>query len=328
MNPSPRVSVIIPFLNGEKFIQEAIDSVIAQSFDSWEVLLIDDGSSDYSTDIAREYAEKFPDKIFYLEHEEHQNHGTCVSRNLGIRQSKGDYIALLDADDVWLPHKLERQVALLDSYPDVGMLYGANQYWKSWTGHPEDANSDFVPQFWTHTQKLFLPPELAILSYPLGKGYAPCPSDLLLRREVVQRIGGFVEDFPKDYQLYEDQAFLLKVYLATSVLVVNECWDLYRLHPHSCVAKAIANNQYEVIRAFFFNWLEEYLSKQGLKETEVWHLLQKRLWTYRHPILSKSQKIPLYFAEKIKTFFRSIIRILFSQSIHPWLKSQFLNTEK
>ena len=328
MNPSPRVSVIIPFLNGEKFIQEAIDSVIAQSFDSWEVLLIDDGSSDYSTDIAREYAEKFPDKIFYLEHEEHQNHGTCVSRNLGIRQSKGDYIALLDADDVWLPHKLERQVALLDSYPDVGMLYGANQYWKSWTGHPEDANSDFLPPFWTHTQKLFLPPELAILAYPLGKGYVPPPSDVLLRREIVQQIGGFVEEFPKAYQLYEDQAFLLKIYLATPVLAVNECWDLYRLHPDSCVAKATATNQYQVIRLFFLNWLEKYLIAQGFKETEVWTLLQKVLWPYRHPILYKIQIFPQYCIEKIHALIRVIVLLIFPKSIHIWLKTQFLSTAK
>ncbi len=328
MNGSPLVSVVIPFLNAENFIQEAIDSVFAQTYDNWELLLVDDGSTDGSTAIARLYAEKHPDKVCYLEHEEHQNRGACASRNLGIRYAKGEYIALLDADDVWLPHKLERQVAILDSYPEAGMVYGATKYWKSWTGNPEDVDGDFVPELCTHSNTLFQPPRLATLCYPLGQATAPCPSDLLLRRDVVEQIGGFVEEFPNAYQLYEDQAFLLKVYLATPVFVVNECWDLYRLHSDSCVAKATAANQYEVIRLFFFNWLEKYLIEQGFKGTEVWNLLQKVLWPYHHPILYKIQRFTQDFIGLIKTLLKSMVRLTFPNPIRRWLKAQLLSTAK
>jgi cellulose synthase/poly-beta-1,6-N-acetylglucosamine synthase-like glycosyltransferase len=119
-----KVSVIIPFLNAEKFIREAIESVFAQTYENWELLLIDDGSNDESTVIARSYAAEYPDKVRYLEHRGHQNLGKSTSRNLGIHNAGGDYLAFLDADDIFLPQKLERQVALLESRPWAGMVYG------------------------------------------------------------------------------------------------------------------------------------------------------------------------------------------------------------
>src|SRR5262249_6096994 len=99
----PLVSVVTPFWNARSFIAEAIESVLAQEFQSWELLLVDDGATDGSTDIARDYAGRFPEKIRYLEHEGHANRGSSCARNLGIRDAKGAYIAFLDADDVWTP---------------------------------------------------------------------------------------------------------------------------------------------------------------------------------------------------------------------------------
>ena len=146
MSNKPLVSVITGFLNGEKFIQEAIESVITQTYDNWELLLVDDGSTDASTAIALRYAEKYPGKVCYLEHDGHQNRGVCASRNLGIRNAKGEYIALLDADDVWLPPKLQRQVAIMESQPEAAMIYGSPQYWHSWTENSEGRQSDFMPE--------------------------------------------------------------------------------------------------------------------------------------------------------------------------------------
>ena len=103
MSSKPLVSGIIIFLNAEKFIEEAIDSVFAQTYDNWELLLVDDGSTDRSTKIAQQYAQHYLAKVRYLEHENHQNLGMSATRNLGIRNVKGKYIAFLDADDVWLP---------------------------------------------------------------------------------------------------------------------------------------------------------------------------------------------------------------------------------
>src|SRR5512142_3137266 len=128
-NCPPTVSVIIIFLNAERFIDEAIESVFAQTCSDWELLLVDDGSNDKSTLIAHHYAEQYPERVHYFEHQNHQNCGMSASRNLGIHHVKGRYIAFLDADDVWLSHKLEQQVAILDSRPDAATVYGLSQWW-------------------------------------------------------------------------------------------------------------------------------------------------------------------------------------------------------
>src|ERR1700712_5663869 len=119
-----RVTAIIIFLNGEKFIAEAIESVLAQSYTDWELMLCDDGSTDGATAIAKQYAEKFPGKIRYLEHPGHENRGMSASRMLGGRNSTGEFVTWLDADDVWTPNKLQRQVEILDANPQAAMVYG------------------------------------------------------------------------------------------------------------------------------------------------------------------------------------------------------------
>src|SRR4030042_3032729 len=287
MKHKPLVSVITIFLNAERFIQEAIESVFAQTYNTWELLLIDDGSTDRSTDIALQYANNYPEKVRYLEHDGHKNRGMSASRNLGFRNSKGKYVALLDADDVWLPHKLEQQVDILESQIEAGMVYGATFYWYSWSGKPEDFTRDYVPELGFKPKNLFKPPRLLTLAYSLGKAYAPCPSDLIFCRDVIDQIGGFEESFQGIYQLYEDQAFLAKVYLKIPVYVSSECWAKYRLHPDACVSVVTKAGRYHKVRFYFLNWLEKYLSKQGVKDAMIWKALQHSLWSYRHPILSR-----------------------------------------
>jgi glycosyltransferase involved in cell wall biosynthesis len=144
---APRVSVIMIFLDGEDFIVEAIESVIAQSFTNWELLLVDDGSGPRASEIARDYATRDPQRVRYLEHPDHANRGMSATRNLGIRHAHGEHIAFIDADDVWLPSKLMDQIALLEQEPQVGMVCGTVIYWRSWssgvdrafpTGHRQD----------------------------------------------------------------------------------------------------------------------------------------------------------------------------------------------
>ena len=88
MSSKPLVSVIVIFFNAEDFIQEAIESVFAQTYEHWELLLVDDGSTDKSRSIAERCAEQYPDKVRCLEHEGHQNRGMSASRNLGIDNAK------------------------------------------------------------------------------------------------------------------------------------------------------------------------------------------------------------------------------------------------
>src|SRR5262245_2814919 len=125
----PEVSVITAFLNEERFLKEAIESVLQHTFTNWELILLDDGSTDKGANIAKAYAEAYPDKIVYYEHEGHANKSTAASRNLAISKVRGELVAFLDADDVWLPVKLEKQVQIMRKHPMVAMLLEASEYW-------------------------------------------------------------------------------------------------------------------------------------------------------------------------------------------------------
>jgi glycosyltransferase involved in cell wall biosynthesis len=113
MKDRPLVSVIVIFFNAEEFIQEAVESIFSQTYDGWELLLVDDN----------DYVSCYPGKVSYLEHPGHKNLGGSESRNLGLHHTRGDYIAFLDADDVWHAPKLEQQIAIMESQPEVGILY-------------------------------------------------------------------------------------------------------------------------------------------------------------------------------------------------------------
>ncbi len=111
-----RVSAIIPTYNCAAYLVEAIESILAQTYQDVEIIVIDDGS----TDNTRQVLEPYQGRIVYLYQE---NRGESVARNRGIEVAKGEFIAFLDADDLWLPTKLERQVAAMDLYPEAVLAY-------------------------------------------------------------------------------------------------------------------------------------------------------------------------------------------------------------
>ncbi len=112
----PQVSVIIPTYNQAKFIGEAIDSVLNQTYQDFEIIVVDDGS----TDRTKEVLDKYKDSIRYIYQE---NRGPAAAKNKGILASQGKYIATLDSDDVWLPRKLEFQIDLLESNEQLDLVY-------------------------------------------------------------------------------------------------------------------------------------------------------------------------------------------------------------
>lgn len=107
------VSIIMPMHNSEKFVCEAIESVLAQTYADWELLVVDDGSTDNSINVVRNFADK--DKRIRLLHSDRHIGMPSAPRNVGVSNARGRYVAFLDSDDRWLPHKLERQVALFDN---------------------------------------------------------------------------------------------------------------------------------------------------------------------------------------------------------------------
>ena len=299
---NPLVSVVTIFLNAEKFIEEAIASVLSQSYDDWELLLIDDGSTDNSTEIAQQYAKQYPDKVLYLDHKRHKNLGKSTSRNLGIYNSRGKYIAFLDADDVWLPQKLEKQVAILESHPEAAMVYGNTLYWYSWTGRSEDIEHDYIPSLGVKLDSLIPPPSLFAGFF--GNGVTiPCPCSVLVRRNIALEVDGFDESIQ---QLYEDQAFYAKIFLNRLVFAESGCWQKYRQHADSSWHLSLQTGEDRAARLTFLNWLENYLLQKGVKDTEIWSNLQRHLFSDRHPLIFSLKKLARRWGTKGKKLLKLI----------------------
>lgn len=300
--PLPTVSVITIFLDAATYLDEAIASVMAQTRPDFELLLCDDGSTDGSSRIAREWAARAPARVRYLEHEGHVNRGMSATRNLGLAAARGEFIAFIDADDVWRPRKLAEQVALMRAHPELGMVCGTVDYWRSWAG-----GDDVLVPTGHVRNRVVRPPEATLALYPLGKAAAPCPSDMLVRRDAVEEVGGFEEHFTGPRQIYEDQGFLAKLYLARPVWFSDSVWLDYRQHDESCVATVTREGRYHDVRRYFLTWFEEYVDR--LPEPpprEVRAALSRALRPYRSPLLSAVRSSP----GRLATRGRRLVRVL------------------
>src|SRR6266702_4161091 len=190
----PLVSAIIIFLNEERFLAEAIGSVLAQTYAPWELILVDDGSTDQSSAIAQAYAARQPDRIRYVEHEGHANRGMGATRNLGLDQARGRYVGFLDADDIWMPDKLRDQVAILEAHPDVDMVYGRTLIWHSRRGDSGSMSMDTYYALGVPADAVVEPPNL-LVSLIHNRAQTPTTCNALLRAEVITRVGRFEAAF-------------------------------------------------------------------------------------------------------------------------------------
>ncbi|MEM8523937.1 MAG: glycosyltransferase family A protein [Bacteroidota bacterium] len=132
----PLISVLTPAYNREKYIGEAIESVQAQAIADWEIIIVDDGSTDKTIEIVRAYQAE-DQRIILLQNP--QNLGISATRNHGLRQIKGKYVAMLDSDDVFLPNKFQRQIEFLEAHPEIGVL-------GTWAQHIGRSNRQFTPE--------------------------------------------------------------------------------------------------------------------------------------------------------------------------------------
>ena len=148
MSYSPLVSVIVPSYNTAQYVPDAVRSILGQSYQNLEVRVVDDGSKDNTREVMQAFAND--PRVFYHYQE---NRGESGARNTGIRESKGELIALLDADDLWMPRKLELQVPCFKEHPEVGVVYTNTVH--------VDANNNEIPTYRTKrhngriTEKLF-----------------------------------------------------------------------------------------------------------------------------------------------------------------------------
>ncbi len=248
----PRVSVVIPVRNGKDYIQEALDSVLQQSFTDLELLLIDDGSTDDDYDRYALQDERI--RVIHL-----TGNGVSRARNVGMAQSRGEFIAFLDADDVWFPGKLEAQVRYFDAHADVGVVFGKFIRW------PAQPDGGFAPAS-------SLVQDVAQLSKTeeersgwlytrLLDGLLVGMNTAVVRRSVYEAIGGFNESMRQG----EDYDFWLRASRVAEMHSLDSAVALYRIHSASAMHRLSSDNHLaNLLKAASMRWGLETHDGQAL----------------------------------------------------------------
>ena len=269
MPVSPLVSVVTIYRDAERFLAEAVESVVAQSFPDWELLLVDDGSSDGGPEIAAGYAERLPGRVRSLAHPGGAHRGMSATRNVGVDAATGELVAFLDADDVWRPGRLASAVDALAAHPRAVAAVAPAEYWYSWSGLAEDADRDFVQAWPIALDRLAAPPELLDM-YLADEWHTLC--DVVVRRQAFLAVGGYEAAFPG---MYEDQVFHAKLILSGPIWVAASTGYRYRQHPDSCTSRSSSTGLSDVARERFRDWLEAHLDARGLGLPETRRLLRR-----------------------------------------------------
>ena len=181
---APRVSVILPTRNRAHLLPRAIRSVLGQSFPDWELLVVDNGSTD-GTEVLVRHFQKQDARISYLAE---AKRGLPRARNRGLKEAQGEWVAFLDDDDEWLPERLSRQITFLESHPEIGLLYSQ--------AHVKNAKGETIG---------LKPSAAPVFTFEelLERNSIPLPT-VMVRRQCLEKVGGFDETlgFVEDYDLW------------------------------------------------------------------------------------------------------------------------------
>ena len=245
----PKVSILIPTYNCRQFIREAIESVLLQTFQDFEILIIDDGSTDGTREVVMPFVKQFPDKIHYIYQE---NKGLPGARNTGWRKAEGEYIALLDADDKWCPHRLEEGLNIIEKDKAIGLVH-ANITRISETGEIVDT---------LKRDARFL--SGAIFEHIfLRRADISCPT-VLFRKECCQKIGFFDENLR--HLGCEDRELWLRIAKEYKIVYLDRVLAYYRLSAGSMShnAERMLTARHYVVDKFCPAGQNENLRKKAL----------------------------------------------------------------
>ena len=236
-------SIITPVYNGENYINQAIKSVIGQTFSRWELLIIDDASEDKSLSIIKEW-EARDERIKVLQHADRINKGVSVSRNFGIRFVSGEWIAFLDADDYWYPHKLESEYQILRSEKNLALLYSQAKILD--TSNPYTSN------------KIYGVGNHGLLKDPfpkLIKGFQGHISSIVVNKNIIVKNN---LKFKDNMQFAEDTLFFHKVLSYGDLFFIPEILSVYRFHNKSSCSNITSEEKILGRFSVYENLLSDY----------------------------------------------------------------------
>lgn len=271
MNPQPTISVIMPVYNRADLIMRAIDSILCQSFQDFEIIVVSDGSTDNTENIVREKIQK--DKRIKLLIQKHSGK-PAVATNLGIKNSSGKYIAILDSDDEWLPTKLEKQLKLMESNPELGFV-ACNTV----LIYPDNS-----------AKEQELPKTESLVESLLVKCYL-YPSSMLAKKEALYSIGLIDENYwvSCDWGMFTEMAKKYKYDFVDEVL--------YKYYIHN------TNHSYQKNYAQRIHDREYFLNKNADLYKNYPKLLEYQYITLASDLMSKDEP------ERARYYFRKSLEL-------------------
>lgn len=211
----PRVAVIIPCYNAERYLSQTIESVLKQSFTSFEVITGNDGSTDNTAMILEQYS----DRITVINHPDSGNHGQAATYNLCLQHVDSEYIAFIDNDDLWEPDKLQRQVDVLDRHPEVGLVYT--------NGDVINVDDKVLYSFFDPQHE-----ETNRIGQILLDCYIRTPSTVMVRHEILKRAGDFKVGIVPDHDMW------IRIKELTDFYYINDKLFKYRVHEQQLSQKS------------------------------------------------------------------------------------------
>ena len=287
----PTVSVIMPVYNVERFVAEAVHSVLTQTFEDFELLIIDDCSPDRSIEICREFDD---DRIRIIQHP--FNRGLAGARNTGIRYARGKLLAFLDSDDFWHPHKLEMHMGHLAQNPQIGISFSRSEF----------VNEEGNPLGYYQMPKLRdIEPGYYLCRNPIGNGSAP-----VIRREVfddiryLDKLYDEVEDyyFDENFRQSEDIECWVRIAICTDWVIegISPALTYYRLNAGG-------------------------LSASLLKQLASWEAMVEKLYEYAPRFIARHEATARAF--QLRYLARQAIRLrdgkMAVQLLHRSLRSDW-----
>tara|TARA_R110002012_G_scaffold220618_1_gene392269 strand:+ start:20345 stop:21214 length:870 start_codon:yes stop_codon:yes gene_type:complete len=251
---TPKVSILTTVYNREKYIAECIKSVLASTYQDWELIIVDDQSTDHSVAIAKEY-EKRDKRIKVFVNK--QNLGQFENRNYAASLAKGDYLKYLDSDDQIYQHGLNVMVEAAEQYPDAGLIISHDQL---------------------HEDKpypILLESREAFYAFYYNKGFPSSgPSASLIKKTIFEQINGF----PKPYYVGTDVLLWLKIAQVSNIIKIQPALNWYRQHEGQAISQGVLSNEYLKLD---YNYLVKYLNDSltlidNIEKKQIFKMLKRR----------------------------------------------------
>ena len=287
----PKVSVVMPVYNRQKYIKSSVESILNQTFTDFEFIIVNDGSTDKTLEILKSYTDK---RIKIIENE--KNSGIVFSRNRGLNNATGQYIAMMDSDDIAYSNKLMKQVDFLDKNKEYGMV-------GTWVKFI-DENSKYTGGKWKLPAKPdLIPPIMLFRNYFVQ-------STILVRREAIPEW-----KYSPEFEIVEDSKMWFEVSLNYKVLNLQEYLLDYRVHSDNITntghSKQMANSRklYKLIfKNLDINITEKELDlhiliKNSNKISNIEELKNIENWLIK--IINQNKKIQLYNEKKLRKIIRN-----------------------